>query len=124
MSDQRDEILAHIAHDLSLTYSKLAMACGNLPVPVAIPTGSVSNVEAIPAVRRVAELAEDVTMPVDQQAQLFASCCFWLGAMDIYGLLFASFHDVRAHSALANLIMANESLEDLLAWLRAHTEMK
>ncbi|MFF8412852.1 hypothetical protein [Streptomyces omiyaensis] len=124
MSDKRDEILAHIAHELSVTYSMLAMACSNLPVPVVIPTGEVSNVEAIPAVRRVAELAEDITMPVDQQAQLFASCCFWLAAMDVYGLLIANFHDVRAHSALANLIMATESLEDLLAWLRAHTEMQ
>ncbi|MBP2583382.1 hypothetical protein J3A78_003860 [Streptomyces sp. PvR006] len=122
MSDYQDEIMGRIARDLSLTYTILVKACANLPLPITLPTGEISNLDAVPAVRRVSEIVEDIPMPQDAQAALFASCCFWLASMDLYGLLCQDFHQARAHSALATLIVTTDSLAELGDWLLGNTD--
>jgi hypothetical protein len=117
MADSEDQAMKTLAHHLSRSYVVLTTLCLNLPVPVTLPTGAVSNVEVIPAIRRVMEIAEDQPMPESHQAELFAACAFWLGALDLYGLLVHNFHTSRAHSAAANLIMCDSTMEDLVDWL-------
>ncbi|MFM9675788.1 hypothetical protein [Streptomyces brasiliscabiei] len=118
MADSQDMTMRHLASRLSDIYTAIALLCMSLPVEIIIPIGSVSNVEAIPAVRRVAEIVEDQPMPEEVQAELFASCVFWLAAIDLYGLLTQDFHEARAQSALANLIMAEDSAKMVAAWIK------
>ncbi|MFD7016104.1 hypothetical protein [Streptomyces sp. NPDC059928] len=119
MSDNQDEVMETLAAHLSRAYSALATICLNLPIPVTLPaTGAVSNLEAVPAVRRVMDIAEDQPMPEQQQATLFAICAFWLAGLDLYGLLAINeFHIARANSAAANLLMADDHMLDLGVWL-------
>jgi hypothetical protein len=118
MSDFEDYATEKLAAHISRVYVALATLCLNLPIPVTLPTGEISNVEAIPAVRRTMDLIIDQPMPEENQAQLFAACALWLGAMDIYGLLVGhEFHSARAHSAAANLLMAEGSMLDIAEWL-------
>ncbi|WP_267244367.1 hypothetical protein [Streptomyces sp. PR69] len=118
MSDFEDQAMKRLSAHLSSTYAALAALCLNLPVPITLPTGAVSNIEATPAVRRIMEIVEDQPMPEAQQASLFAACAFWLGALDLYGLLAqGEFSDARAHSAAANLLMASDTMSDVAEWL-------
>ncbi len=119
MSDFEERAMRKIAAHMSVTYSNLVTVCLNLPLPVTLPTGEVSNLETVPAVRRLMTLTLDQPMPEEMKAHLFAVAAFWLGAMDCYGLLFREevWEVSRAHSAAANLLMADGHLEDLAAWL-------
>lgn len=118
MSDFEDLAMRKIAQHLSVTYSGLVTICAALPIPVALPTVAVSNLEAVPAVRRLMDITEDQPLPEQQQATLFAIAAFWLGAMDSYSLLHREeFHSARAHSAAAALLMADDHLMDLTVWL-------
>ncbi|MFC7869651.1 hypothetical protein ACFUS2_00625 [[Kitasatospora] papulosa] len=118
MSDFEELATRKIAAHLSVTYSGLATLCAALPIPVTLPTGAVSNLEAIPAVRRLMDITEDQPLPEQQQATLFAVGAFWLGAMDSYSLLVREeFHSARAHSAVAALLMADDHMMDLTVWL-------
>lgn len=118
MSDFEDEAMRKMAAHLSTSYTVLATVCLNLPIPVTLPTGAVSNVEVVPAIRRVMDIVEDQPMPQTQQATLFAVCAFWLAGMDIYTLLAREeFNIARAHSVAANLLMAEDHLMDLTVWL-------
>lgn len=118
MSDFEDETTGKLAAHLSTSYTVLATVCLNLPIPVTLPTGAVSNVEVVPAVRRIMEIVEDQPMPQQQQATLFAVCAFWLGALDIYSLLIRDeFATARANSVAANLLMAEDHMMDLTVWL-------
>ncbi|MER8083830.1 hypothetical protein ABTZ57_01375 [Streptomyces sp. NPDC094048] len=118
MSDFEEQATRKMASHLSRIYSGLATVCLNLPVAVTLPTGAISNVEAVPAVRRVMAIVEDQPMPVQQQATLFAVCAFWLGALDLYGLVIQEGFDVaRAHSVAANILMAEDHLHDITVWL-------
>ncbi|TXL91598.1 hypothetical protein [Streptomyces sp. IB2014 016-6] len=117
MADSEDQAMKTLARHLSQAYTVLATLCLNLPVPVTLPTGAVSNLEVVQAVRRMMEITEDQPMPEEQQASLFAACSFWLGALDLYGVLTREFHTARAHSAAANLIMCDDTMHDLIVWL-------
>ncbi|MEU1155759.1 hypothetical protein ABZ369_22460 [Streptomyces sp. NPDC005918] len=118
MSDFEDQAMTKLANHLARTYVALAHIAANLPIPVTLPTGDVSNIEAIPAVRRMMELADDQPMPEEQQAELYAICSFWLGALDLYGMLaMVEFHSSRAHSVAANLLMAENHMLDLTEWI-------
>ncbi|WP_267244368.1 hypothetical protein [Streptomyces sp. PR69] len=119
MSDSRDERLAYIANRIRLIYVGLVDACEALPLPITLPKGSdVTNVEAIPAVRRVAEISEEEPMPEEQRAQLFTAAIMWLMAMDLYGLLVRfDYADARADGAQAALMLAHDAVTDLGAWL-------
>lgn len=118
MADSQDMAMGHLAARLGDIYTAIALLCMSLPVEIIIPIGSVSNVEVIPAVRRVAEIIDDQPMPEEVQAELFASCVFWLAAIDLYGLLTQDFHEARVQSALANLIMAEDSAKMVAVWIK------
>ncbi|MDT0567901.1 hypothetical protein RM704_10535 [Streptomyces sp. DSM 3412] len=118
MADSQDMTMGYLASRLGDIYTAIALLCTSLPVKIVLPIGSVSNVEVIPAVRRVAEIVEDQPMPEEVQAELFASCVFWLAAIDLYGLLTQDFHEVRVQSALANLIMAEDSAKVVAGWIK------
>ncbi|MER7814524.1 hypothetical protein [Streptomyces sp. NPDC096153] len=118
MSDSEDQMMENLAHRLAVSYSALATLCQNLPIEVTIPTGEVSNSEIVPALRRVMEIVEDQPMPRSQQNLLHAACAYWLGAMDLYGLLATvEFHSARGHSVAACLVMADDMMRLLTAWL-------
>ncbi|MGW7198473.1 hypothetical protein [Streptomyces chryseus] len=118
MSDFEEQAMNKLATDIGQLYSGLVTVCLNLPVMVTLPTGEVSNVDMVPAVRRVMDLIEDQPMPEDQQATLFACCAFWLGALDLFGLLVVEgFDKARAHSAAANVVMAEQHLMSVTLWL-------
>ncbi|MFJ2432956.1 hypothetical protein ACIOWM_07060 [Streptomyces anulatus] len=119
MSDFEELANRKIAAHLSTTYRAMVTACLALPLPVTLPTGTVSNLEVVPAVRRLMEIALDQPMPEEMKGHAFAAAAFWLGAMDCYSLLRREegWHMARAHSAAAALLMADGHLEDLEAWL-------
>ncbi|MFE9296579.1 hypothetical protein [Streptomyces niveus] len=117
MADSEDQAMKKLAQHLSMSYVVLATLCINLPIAVTLPTGEVSNVDIVPAIRRTMEIIEDQPMPEEQQATLFAACSFWLGAVDLYGLLTRDFHTARAHSAAACLLMCDDVMGDLIEWL-------
>ncbi|MFI7014400.1 hypothetical protein [Streptomyces sp. NPDC050164] len=118
MADSEDFVMGHLASRLGEIYTALALLCMSLPVEIVLPVGAVTNIETIPAVRRVAEIVEDQPMPEEVQAELYASCVFWLGAMDLYGILTQDYHSVRAQSALANLITAEQSAREVAEWIK------
>jgi hypothetical protein len=118
MADSEDFVMGHLASRLGEIYTALALLCMSLPVEIVLPVGAVTNIETIPAVRRVAEIVEDQPMPEEVQAELYASCLFWLGAMDLYGILTQDYHSVRAQSALANLITAEQSAREVAEWIK------
>ncbi|MGW7085034.1 hypothetical protein ACWGH2_16300 [Streptomyces sp. NPDC054871] len=118
MSDSEDQATEKLAKHLSLTYAALCHLAANLPIPVTLPRRGVSNIEATPAVRRMMELAEFQPMPEDQQGELFAICAFWLGALDLFGMLVSNeFHSTRASSVAANILMAEQHMLDLTEWI-------
>ncbi|MEU2180092.1 hypothetical protein [Streptomyces thermolilacinus] len=118
MSDSQDQAMERLANHLARTYVALATLCLNLPLPITLPTGMISQDDVVPAIRRVMDICEDIPMPEDQQATLFAGCAFWLGAMDLYELLADDFNMARAHSAAACILMADDNLTDMALWLR------
>ncbi|MEU9000524.1 hypothetical protein [Streptomyces sp. NPDC048551] len=117
MSDIEDAMRQELGAHLVQAYGDLATVALNLPIPVALPSGIVSNVEAVPAVRRLLEITRDQPMPEEPQATLFAACAFWLGAEELFRLLCAEFIEARAHACAANLITADGALEDLANFL-------
>ncbi|MFE5771429.1 hypothetical protein ACFQ7O_24050 [Streptomyces sp. NPDC056485] len=118
MSDIADEMRNQLGAHLTRAYGALVTVSLNLPVPVTLPDGVVTNMEAVPAVRRLLEIVEDQPMPEEAQANLFAACAFWLGAEDLFRLLCTEeFNGARAHSCAANLIMTEETLEDVTNFL-------
>ncbi|MEU2797696.1 hypothetical protein [Streptomyces sp. NPDC007117] len=119
MSDFEELANRKVSAHISATYSSMVAVCLTLPLPVTLPTGMVSNLEVVPAVRRLMELTLDQPMPETMKAHVFAAAAFWLGAMDCYSLLIREeeWQVSRAHSAAANLLMADGHLEDLAAWL-------
>ncbi|MEU0084912.1 hypothetical protein [Streptomyces sp. NPDC006274] len=123
MADSQDEMMEHIAFRLSVIYTGLVACCEALPLPISLPTGAVSNLETVPAVRRVSEIAEEVPIPEDHQAQLFTAAILWLAAMDLYGLLVKmEYSEPRAHGALAAMLIAHDAVTDLAEWLHSDRE--
>ncbi|MEW2164396.1 hypothetical protein AB0912_15590 [Streptomyces sp. NPDC007084] len=118
MADSQDEVIERLALGLSVTYSGLARVCLALPVPIALATGpGVSNLEAIPAVRRIMEVLRDQPMPEEQHGNLYSVCAYWLAAMDVFTVLVAAeFHAARAMSIEACLMMADGCLLDIAGW--------
>ncbi|MEV0090439.1 hypothetical protein [Streptomyces sp. NPDC050738] len=114
MSDFEEQSMRKLSSHLSLTYTALVTVSKFLPIPVSLPTGPISNMEAIPAVRRAMALIEDQPLPEDVQAELNAAYAFWLAAMDVYALLATQeFHPARAMSAAACLVQVESVVLDL-----------
>ncbi|MFI1535545.1 hypothetical protein [Streptomyces anandii] len=121
MADFDELSTERIARSLAKQYAVLIASCEMLPIPVSLPrstNGELSNVDTVPAVRRLAELAGEQPMPEEIQAALFTAAIFWLTAMDQLGIIIANqWHDIRGFQALAALEMSGSALADLGAWL-------
>ncbi|MGW7198474.1 hypothetical protein [Streptomyces chryseus] len=118
MSDSQDETMRYLAQRLTTTYTGLIATCALLPVAITLPEGEVTNLEAVPAVRRVMEIADEQPMPEEHQAELFTGATMWLAAMDLYALLVKNeYAEARASGALGILLIANDALQSLGHWL-------
>ncbi|MFJ6659691.1 hypothetical protein ACIQNG_25560 [Streptomyces sp. NPDC091377] len=116
--DDQAEMMEALAHGISLAYTILVDVCANLPVPIGMPTErQVTAVEALPAIRRAAELASDQPMSELQEARLFTGCIHLLAAVDLYRLCLGQYEETRAHGVGINLTHAEEALKDLARWL-------
>ncbi|MFD8687833.1 hypothetical protein [Streptomyces sp. NPDC059651] len=117
MSDNEDRMLEAVSHGLTVAYTGLIATCAMLPVPIALPEGLVSNLEAVPAVRRVTDIVDEQPMPEAQHAMLYTAATLWLAAMDLFDLLRVEFVEARAAGAIGILLTANDHLGDLGTWL-------
>lgn len=118
MSDHEDEMMATATQRLASSYAGLVACCENLPLPIALPTGLVSNLDMVPAVRRIEQLADEQPMPEDQQAQLYTAAILWLAAADLYMLLTQEgYQEARAAGVLGILMIARDAITDLGTWL-------
>ncbi|MCX4575628.1 hypothetical protein OHB41_21030 [Streptomyces sp. NBC_01571] len=120
MADSGDLSIEAIARKIAGQYAVLQISCEMLPVPIALPEASVtlSNLDTIPAVQRVVDLAEEQPMPEEVQAHLFTAAIFWLTAMDLLGIIVANeWTDARAYQALGALSISGDALKDLGTWL-------
>jgi len=123
MSDQRDDELQHLWEHIAKVYLVIVASCSGLPIPIGLPIGVVTNLEMVPAVRRVVHIADDQPIPEQHQVNLSIGCTHWLAAVDLYGLLVGEeFDRVRVLGLLSNLTMAEEALRDLLNWLASQSE--
>jgi hypothetical protein len=120
MADSEDLTNEALARKLSTTYTTLAAACDMLPIPITLPRRGVTNIEALPAVRRIVDLAEEQPMPEDVQAHLFTAAIFWLSALDVFAVLVNNeWNHQRAFQVAGCLSVAHDALSDLAEWLLA-----
>ncbi|MFI6337820.1 hypothetical protein [Streptomyces sp. NPDC050535] len=118
MADHDDEVMGELAHAISTVYTILVDVCGMLPVPIGLPTDQhIPAADAVPAIRRVTELAGEQPMGDLQAIQLYSGCIHLLAAIDLYALCAARYHDTRAEGASANLLHAETALTTLARWL-------
>ncbi|MEV8600458.1 hypothetical protein AB0465_11330 [Streptomyces griseoviridis] len=121
MADHDDEVMGALALSISQLYALLVHVCGMLPVPIALPIDRhIPASTAVPAIRRLTELAAEQPMGEHQAAQLYSSAIHILAAFDLYGLCSMSYHDTRADGVAALLLSANDDLESLEVWLLTH----
>ncbi|MFF2522255.1 hypothetical protein [Streptomyces liangshanensis] len=117
MSDSDDRSVNELYTGLGAVYAMLITICGNLPIPVSLPTGIVTGDEAADAVRRVTELLTEIPLPDEQLSMLSAGATMWLCATDMLGLIHGGeFEKYRALGGTAMLVMAQEALLDLARW--------
>src|SRR3546814_4381261 len=70
MADRNDEIMSHLALTISMVYTLLVEVCEMLPVPIGLPIDRHIPAEnAVPAIQRVTEVAQDQPMGELQGAQ-------------------------------------------------------
>lgn len=120
MADSGDLTVEVIARRIAGQYAVLQISCEMLPVPIALPeaAATLSNLDTVPAVRRVVDLAEEQPMPEEIQAHLFTAAIFWLTAMDLLGIILANeWSDSRGYQALGALSISGDALKDLGSWL-------
>lgn len=118
MADREDEIMRALAHGISVVYTILVNVCWALPVPIGLPTDQhIPAGDAVPAIERVAAIAEDQPMGELQAKQLYTGCIHLLAAIDLYALCATRFLETRANGVAANLDQAEEPLKALGLWL-------
>ncbi|MEU7044948.1 hypothetical protein AB0A77_28370 [Streptomyces varsoviensis] len=122
MSDREDQWAQDMGDGLGHTYTMLTVMCLRLPIEISLPTGTVSNLETVPAVRRVLEIIEDLPMSEEDQADLFAACSFWLAAMDVYWVFTKQPSWARVHSVWSCLYMVEDALTSLALKLPGEQE--
>jgi hypothetical protein len=121
MADHEDEIMDALAHAISDAYTILVDVCLALPVPIMMPMDQhIPTSEAVPAIRRVAELAAEQPMGEEQEALLYSGCVYLLSAIDLYALCAARFEPTRADGVGSLLLHADDVLGTLHRWLLAH----
>ncbi len=118
MADHRDEIMEALAHSISFIYTMLVDICGALPVKIGLPTDRhIPASDAVPAIKRVSEVAHDQPMGELQTVQLYSGCIHLLAAIDLYALCATRYEDTRAEGAGVNLLHAEQELKSLALWL-------
>jgi hypothetical protein len=118
MADRNDEIMEGLAHAISYIYTMLVDICGALPVRIGLPTDHhIPASDAVPAIKRVSEVAQDQPMGELQTMQLYTGCIHLLAAIDLYGLCAMRYEDTRAEGAGVNLWLAEQELKALALWL-------
>ena len=118
MADRDDEIMEGLAHSISFIYTMLVDICGALPVRIGLPADRhIPASDAVPAIKRVSEVAHDQPMGELQTMQLYTGCIHLLAAIDLYALCAARYEDTRAEGAGANLLLAEQALKALALWL-------
>jgi hypothetical protein len=121
MADHEDETMKALALSVSTVYTILVDVCRDLPVPIGLPVDShIPAGDAIPAIQRVVEIAEDQPMGELQAMQLYTGCIHLLAGIDLYALCVARYLDTRAEGVAANLLYAEKALNDLALWLVAN----
>lgn len=118
MADHQDEVLEALAHSISFIYTMLVDICGALPVKIGLPTDRhIPASDAVPAIKRVSEVAHDQPMGELQTMQLYSGCIHLLAAVDLYALCATRYEDTRAEGAGVNLLHAEQELKALALWL-------
>src|SRR3546814_9248784 len=103
---------------ISMGYTLLVEVCEMLPVPIGLPIDRHIPAEnAVPAIQRVTEVAQDQPMGELQGAQLHTGCIHLLAAIDLYALCAMRYEDTRAEGIAANPLYGEEALSNLLIWL-------
>ncbi|MFE0036819.1 hypothetical protein [Streptomyces sp. NPDC059015] len=123
MADDQDKTMRYFSHRLSMVYTALVNCCAHLPIPISLPTKAVDNLSAVPAVRRITEIAEEQPMPEEQHAALYTGSLMWLVAMDVFSILVVNEYDeIRAHGGIAATHVAEDALMELAQWLQAQQD--
>ncbi|MFJ2178911.1 hypothetical protein ACIOHE_39210 [Streptomyces sp. NPDC087851] len=123
MADRKDEIMEGLALGISTVYRVLLDVCGALPVPIGLPVDrNIPVGNAVPAIERVAEIAEDQPMGDLQTTQLYSGCIHLLVAIDLYALCAARYTNARAEGSSVNLLHARAELDPLYVWLISRTD--
>ncbi|MGA5486684.1 hypothetical protein ACPCK1_02785 [Streptomyces pseudogriseolus] len=123
MADRDDEVLNALAFSISQVYLLLVHVCRMLPVPIGLPVDAhIPASDAIPAIRRITEVAGEQPMGETPTLQLYSGCIHLLAAFDLYGLCSMSYHDNRADGVAALLLHSQEELESLEIWLMTHNQ--
>jgi hypothetical protein len=124
MSDEFEVKITYFAKAVADLYGRLVIACATLPVtPIELPTGddghpvNLGGREVTDAVRRVMEIGEEMPLPEQHWAELFAACAYWCGAVDLLSLQIAQPEVDRGPSVTGNLTACESSLADLMDWL-------
>jgi hypothetical protein len=93
MSDEFDDTLQGYGEEIAHLYDHLVTVCRSLPVaPIQLPTGAPDRPvdlagECLDAVRRAADIADELPVPEELGTEIYAACIYWASAIDIFGLL-------------------------------------
>ncbi|MGW0599942.1 hypothetical protein ACWD11_22700 [Streptomyces sp. NPDC002776] len=118
MADRNDENMEALAFSISFIYTMLVDICRALPVPIGLPTDQhIPASDAVPAIKRVTEVAGDQPMGETQALQLYTGCIHLLAAIDLYGLCAMRYEETRAEGSGLNLFLAEQELKALALWL-------
>ncbi len=118
MADWRDLNEENGFRRLARMYKLIAGTCSMLPLPIALaPSENAQFGGIIDAVARVAKIINENPVPTEVEAAIFASCTYWLTAMELFAAFLAEPKEYRAN-AFAMLILDSEaSLYAAIDWL-------
>ncbi|MFF8485179.1 hypothetical protein [Streptomyces antibioticus] len=123
MADRNDEMTAALATAISEVYNLLLHVCRLLPVPITLPISDhVPAPDAIPAIRRVAQLVPEQPIAQDASHRLYTAAIHLLSALDLYALCSVSYHDTRADGVDSLLQLTKDELETLELLLLNHSD--
>ncbi|MEO3978795.1 hypothetical protein [Streptomyces sp. CAU 1734] len=125
MADSQDEMMEYLAHRLNFIYTGLVATCDDLPLPIALPRShdGVSSIDALAALRRAADIADEVPMPESPRAALYTAIMMFLSASDLFALLIGvEYESHRADAALALLTFSEMYILELAAWLASDND--
>ncbi|MGW1071550.1 hypothetical protein [Streptomyces sp. NPDC002537] len=118
MADWRDLSEENGFRQLARMYKLIAGTCSMLPLPITLaPAENARFGGIIEAVARVAKIINENPIPTEVEAAIFASCTYWLAAMELFAAFRVEPKEYRAN-AFAMLILDSEaSLYAAIDWL-------